>query len=242
MGSKEKNRTIEEIMESIRYLVKLQGEEVHADNLMKKGELFMQSAQAYINIEKKTGTNGQGDKREVIIFDSVRRGLEYPIYCMYAVNKDLIFDKDGKEIITFDKRAVKDFCKDGNGFITVVDTMKFINQFKRTCSYGFEIGLVRYGRRSFEFDKEMFISNKLPHHYKDSRFSYQNEFRIVVGKKLDKIEFPYEGACNDWEMENLMFMKYAPYIIEIGDISDFSRGYNISQLEELDSENYILEL
>ena len=46
------------IMKDVPYLIKFQGETVHANSLLNKGEIYMQSAQYYKELEMQTGIRG----------------------------------------------------------------------------------------------------------------------------------------------------------------------------------------
>lgn len=76
----------------IQYLIKFQSKQTYAEALREKGELFMQSVETYINMEKYQNNHGQGDIREAIYFNCVRVGIDHPTYCMYAVTRDSIIN------------------------------------------------------------------------------------------------------------------------------------------------------
>ena len=173
-------RAIEDIMSSICYLVKFQGEEAHAKNLVEKGELFMQSAVTYVELEDQSNKKGQGDVREGIILDCVRKGMDYPMYCMHAVDKRRVYVDQGEEFILFDRRNIEDFTRNNKGYITVLDPMKFIQRFQQKYFGPFDIGLVQYRRRNQEFDTE-FIKDGHALFYKDPRFFYKTRNEALVG-------------------------------------------------------------
>jgi len=223
--------TIEEIMKDIPYLIKFHGNnKVYAEKLMSQGQLFMQSAETYINLEKQTGVKGQGDIREGLVFDSIRIGIDLPVYCMYGVYRNQI--KRG--LISIDKRVVHDFCPDG-GYITLAETMPFINQFKESCSYTYDIGMVMYGRKSVNLDKVLLERMTSALHYKSEALKYQQEFRIVVGKRLERIIIPHEETTwlqKELKDEGIYCQKFETFTLEIGDISLYSHRIPTDALEE----------
>ncbi|MCL2663538.1 MAG: hypothetical protein FWE83_09465 [Oscillospiraceae bacterium] len=223
--------TIEKIIKDIPYLIKFQGNErTYAEKLISQGQLFMQSAEAYINIEKQTGIKGQGDIREGLVFDFVRIGIDLPIYCMYGVYLHQI---EGNTI-SIDKRVVQDFCPEG-GYITLIETMPFINQFKAHCSYTYDIGMVIYGRKSVAQDKRLLEKMTSALHYKSEALKYQQEFRIVVGKKLNRIVIPHEETPwipKEVIDEGIHYHKFEEFTLEIGDISSYSHQISTDVLED----------
>jgi len=222
--------TIEEIMKDIPYLIKFQGNtRTYAENLISQGQLFMQSAETYINIEKETGVRGQGDIREGLIFDFLRLGIDLPIYCMYGV----YWHQIEENTIIIDKRVVQDFCPEG-GYITLIETMPFINQFKTHCTYTYDIGMVMYGKKSVARDKQLLEKMTSALHYKSEVLKYQQEFRIVVGKKLDRVIIPH--AETPWlqtelKEEGIYCHKFEALILEIGNISSYSHQISTDVLE-----------
>lgn len=230
---------IEEIMNDIPYLIKFQNKDCeYAKALFAEGQLFMQSAEAYINQEIRTGIKGQGDIREALVFDSIRIGLEYPIYCMYGVYRHQIEDAT----MLINKSAAYDFCPNG-GFMTISESMQFINQFKSCCPCSYNVGMVMYGQKSADLDKTLLQTMTPAHHYKDSCLNYQQEFRIVLGQKLNRLDIPYNDTPNiPQELIDMGIhsQRFETYTLKIGDISSFSAQYSTNILEEYDSTHFQL--
>ena len=175
--------------------------------------------------------------RETIVFDMFRIGIDLPIYCMYGVLQNQIKESD----IIIDKRVINDYCPNG-GYLTICDTMQFINQFKDICEgkYNYNIGMVMYGNKSLKLDMKLLESMTSAHHYKDSFFSYQQEFRIVLDKKLARLKIPHNETPHipvKYKRKGLYCYKFDTFSLEIGDISSFSKQFLTDSLKE-HCENY----
>ena len=241
-----KERTIEKIMENYPYLIKFQGigqnvKDEYAKNLMEKGQLYFQSVETYIKLELEQNKKGQGDAREVnLLWNTVRVGLERPVYCMYSVKNEDVIDQTR---IIINNKVVKDFCEN-DGFLTICKTMDFINQFISVWDSECNMGRVCYMLRNFEKDQQIFTDGGA-HFYKDPWFSYQNEFRIVLDKVLDREDVPYEETpnINPYFIEKGLHCKrYKPFILEIGNISKFSKQFSKCDLRSFDETHVYIDI
>lgn len=216
------------IMKDIPYLIKFQKDATFAETLLKKGEIFLQSAQYYAELEMKTGIRGQGDRHEAQYFGFINMGMEFPIYCMYAVNSSQLKNQE----IIIDPRVVDDFCKDG-GYITICKTTDFLHQFNQFCETDdWCAGRVWYVNRTPEFDIECLKRKITPHFFKDVDLAYQQEFRIKINESLEKVVLP--------EKEQIIPVKngkphwrehrFTPRTEYIGDISSFSIQFTLKDL------------
>ena len=227
------------IMKDIPYLVKFQGEEKHANSLLNKGEIYMQSAQYYKVLEMKTGIRGQGDIHENEFFDFINVGMEFPIYCMYAVYRNQL----KKQNIVIEPKIIDDFCKDG-GYITVCKTVDFLQQFNQFCvSDNWSAGLVQYGHRTVFEDLVLLKSKNTAHFFKEGDLSYQQEFRIRINEPVERVQLPKE-KCEIIKLKKKNYYHDHTFKTRteiIHDISAFSIQYTTKELD-FDGYKYLLRL
>lgn len=230
--STEQLKQLNHIMKDIPYLIKFQGNnQDFATALLKEGELHMCSAQYYVDQELVSGIRGQGDRNENTIFGFIHVDMECPIYCMYAVYENQCTDNS----ILIDKRIIQDFCSKG-GYVTICETTPFIERFNYEYKDSFDIGLVTYRNRTEKFDMKLLEKNRSSHFFKDADLMYQQEFRIVLDKKLEKIELPEEErilVAKDGEKIWRPY-KYDSLNFRIGDITAFSKQLHIKDLKICD--------
>ncbi|WP_346698386.1 hypothetical protein [Thomasclavelia spiroformis] len=213
----------------IQYLIKFQSKQTYAEALREKGELFMQSVETYINIEKYQNNHGQGDIREAIYFDCVRVGIDHPTYCMYAVTRDSIINGN----LHFSPRMIEDFSNK-EGYITVITAKEFLNKLLQKHADAIqEIGLVQYVNRTLQDDKKYF-GRRLPHFFKDVEFNYQKEFRIVMKDKLTLVNIPYNETPNLDKFlkdKNIHCKRYETKCYYIGNLTDISYTYSANEVK-----------
>ena len=225
------------IMKDVPYLIKFQGETVHANSLLNKGEIYMQSAQYYKELEMQTGIRGQGDIHENELFGFISVGMEFPIYCMYAVYGNQIQNNT----IVINRKIIDDFCQDG-GYITICKTFDFLRQFNQFCtSDDWSAGLVQYERRTVSKDIQLLNGKNTAHFFKREDLSYQQEFRIRINEPAERIELSEEKSIivkYNGE-KHYRDHTYKPRTEIIHDISAFSIQYTTKDLD-FDGCKYLL--
>lgn len=225
-----------------RFLIKFLKEKKYAVDLCYKGELFMRSADDFIRIEKETNLSGRGDIREGLIFNSVRIGMNFPIYCMYSCFENEII----KDEILINKKVIEDFCDNNNGYLVVIDYVRFMDKMVSENFEGFKIsfGEVRYGSANDDYNKDIFRYMKPNALFiKDSSFEYQNEFRILVYKSLELMEDKesIDGSIETRFAESPS-KKYATHIFKLGDLTEFANVVEVSKLKEYNNTHLALSL
>ncbi len=165
-------------IEDIRYLIKFVSKYEYAKDLI-SGKLFMRPARYYHNLEK-----GQGDIMEASVISGLcmYKDFDIPIYCLYAD-----CESENKKII-FSNKLITDFhCE--NGYAVVIHFSEFSNLLSQCNTNGYSAygGLVKYMYKPFE-NIDYFIENKNYSNlfFKDPAFSYQNEFRFIVCKRVSQ--------------------------------------------------------
>ena len=228
--SNEQLEQLEQIMEDIPYLIKFQGpNSQYAKSLVEMGELHMCSAQYYADQERISGIRGQGDQYENEIMGFIHVDMGCPIYCMYAVYKQQCKANE----ILIDKRLIRDFCPVG-GYITICETMPFINQINSVYVKGFDIGLVTYGNQSIVTGMKLLEKRRAGHYFKKPDLNYQQEFRIVLDERLEQKELPEDrrilvakDGTKFWRTYEYGFRN-----LKIGSIAGYSEQLSITELEE----------
>ena len=227
------------IMRNHPYLIKFQAENAYAETLLNRGEIYMQSAQYYKELEMKTGMRGQGDIYENQFFNGfINIGMEFPIYCMYAVHNTQIEN----QTIALDKQVLDDFCTE-EGYITLCKTNEFLRQFNQFCKNAdWCAGLVQYGHRTLEADLLLLSKGYTAHFFKKEDLSYQQEFRIRINEPLERIDLSDDEQVivkkNGEKYWRDHTFKTRVEIIH--DISAFSTQYIINDLE-FDGNTYFLK-
>lgn len=227
------------IMRDFPYLIKFQAEKSHAESLLNRGEIYMQSAQYYKELEMQTGVRGQGDIHENELFKGFNVGMEFPVYCMYAVSNMQIQD----QTIAIDKQVIDDFCME-NGYITLCKTNELLCQFNRFCkNEDWCAGMVQYGHRTLDADIFLLTKGYTAHFFKEEDLSYQQEFRIRINEPLVQEELSEDereiGKKNEKRHWRDHIFKARPEIIH--DISAFSTQYMKKDLD-FDGRTYFLKL
>jgi len=237
----DKDCKLDAILSRVSYFIKFQSEEEYAKKLVEEGHLFMQASKKFVQAGQQGNGGEQGDIREGIILDCMRRNTHLPIYCMYAVKPSDIRDNKEEKFIYLSERVISGFFPDLEGYITVIDPEKFLERFREKNSRPFDMGLVSYAERDLEFGKKLFSSGNHSLLHKDPSFSHQNEFRIIVDKKVH-CDQPWEEASSKWERENVEIRKYKPYNFYLGSLEKFARTYKAQELLALEDGNYLLRL
>lgn len=227
---------------NIKFLIKFLKEKKYADDLCSKGDLFMRSADDFIRIEKETNLSGRGDIREGLIFNSIRIGMNFPIYCMYSCFENEIIENE----ILINKKVIEDFCDNNNGYLVVIDYFRFMEKMIIENFEGFKIsfGEVRYGSATDDYNKDIFRYMKPDALFiKDSRLEYQNEFRILVHKSLELIEDKESiGGRIETRCIESPSKKYATHIFKLGELTEFANVIEVSKLQEYNDTHLALSL
>lgn len=224
---------------NIEFLVKFIPEEDYVDNLVNHGELFLRPLGHYSKLEEDSSDKIRGDKREGLLLNSVRISSNRPIYCMYSVFESDLFS----EGILINKRAVKSFLSEGTGFFAIINYKGFLSQLKSEYFDGYEVigDIVKYGIIDWETQKKLLISNPQKAAFvKDSDYSYQQEFRLIVQKNLLLIKDiqateKYKKTYGD------DFYTYSNYTVRIGSLQDFAKKYSIEDLKDYNEAYFILK-
>lgn len=215
----------------IKYVIKFVSEKDYADTLM-DGILYMNHAGSYREKEE-----GQGDFVECALSleTDIAKGLNYPIYCMYAVEEiDIINDT-----VHIDKKVIDDF-KCANGYAVVIKFSDFEQLLKScdTTGYAMTGGLVKYGTLSND-DIKYFFKDKLCSNLFVKRpcFRHQHEYRIVIYKDIVKSKKYNHGECNEDNNENF----HEEFHIKDKSIKDKAKLISIKDCHKL-NDKYVLNL
>lgn len=184
--------------EKPKYLIKFCAKEKYADDLM-DGKLYMNAAGFYHRLEK-----GQGDNREGIISSGVfmYKNSCRPIYCMYSVmSSDIV---EGEAAIP--ARIISGFsCAEGWAVVVEYEFFEELLFGLDTEGHAAWRGQVKYGAISLDLTKELLVrKDDMQLFIKSEEYSYQKEFRIVVGSSLKHRtrEVEFDGMiieCEDTE-------------------------------------------
>lgn len=227
----------------IMFLIKFIPEERYVNSLIDHGELFMRSLGYFAELEKHDNDKTRGDIREGLLLDCVRVCANRPIYCMYSVfNYNLI-----PEGILINKRAVQEFFPDGRGYFAIIKYEDFITKLnsEHFDGYGATADLVNYGAIDWKVQQHLLTTDPQRAAFvKSSDYSYQNEFRLIVSKKLPTIKD--EKAIEDYKAIHGVnfphdFHKYSDYVARIGSLQSCAKKHSINDLFEYNDENFILK-
>ncbi len=207
----------------IKYLAKFVSKKSYADDLL-NGKLYMNTPCYYRHLD-----NGQGDLREATLFMDccVYQNYLIPIYCMYMIcDKEI---QNGQHIIS--TRCISDF-KCENGYIVLFDFIDFTSRLYTVNTYGYELNAspVTYciptPKESIEMlKKDPYQNIKIKNPY----FSYQKEFRIIIGKKTSSNDNDFENpkSAEYWFKEPLIDIGKS---IEISSLSRLGNDYILDNL------------
>lgn len=226
-------------MKNIRYLIKYIPEFEYADALYNNGELFMRSADYFRQLEIQNKDVVSGDIREGIVFDSVFVGLNYPIYCMYSVFEDDVIDIGGIKHIIINLEFVKNFVEKKKGYFVISEYGNFVKRLhpENFNGYGIKYGLVSYGTASKELNRDMLTKgNGGSLFIKSSNYEYQNEFRILLFKNLEK------KLIMDNELNETILLGYNENIEHIGSLKEFSEIHDTANIKYIPEYGYCLPI
>jgi len=227
----------------IKFLIKFIPEETYVDSLIDNGELFMRPLGYYAELEKQSNDKTRGDRREELLLDCIRVCANYPIYCMYSVfNDDVI-----PEGILINKRAIQEFFPDGTGHFAIINYEDFISNLNSEYFDGHAAmaDLVNYGSVVWKVQQQLLTTDPQRAAFiKGSNYSYQQEFRLIVSKKLSMIKD--EIAIEDYKKIHGVnfphdFQKYSDYAARVGNLQSYAKKYSIKDLFEYDYEYFILK-
>lgn len=229
------------INDNIRYLVKFIPEEKFIDSLIMEGELFLRPLSYYAHLEKEQSDCIRGDITEGLLLYCAR--ICSPIYCTYAV-----FDKEvlPKGII-INKRAPQSFFGEKKGYFAVINYNDFISQLNADCFDGYSCtcGLVLYGSLSWEKQKHLFVTEPWQAAFvKPSKFSYQQEFRLLVHRNIEMIKD--EKTTEEYKKVHgeyfpHPFYTYGHYIPKIGSLQHCAKKYCTEDFADYDDKHFILK-
>ena len=214
----------------IKYLIKFVSKEEYATSLL-DGNLFMHCARYYHMLEEKYGP-GQGDLREANIIPdiSMYKNVNLPIFCLYSVESEDIFD----DKIVIDKSIIKDFgCE--QGFLVLIEYVRFEEAIKhcKTNGYQLDAGPVSYGTPSEELIIKWFEPGEIGNLFvKHPFFKNQKEYRIVVCKTIDEKWKSCEikgRKISVLDVESMAVSYYIP-----GGLHSFATCHKISELETVE--------
>ena len=139
----------------IKFLAKFMKETSHAE-MLQKGQLFMRPSAYYMPLESEK--EGQADALEgaVSFTIPIRKGRNFPIFCLYAIDEA---DIDSNGIAHINTKCVYDFdCQ--NGFLLLLNYSEFTNKLDKKSEgidtdYAYEYGEVTYTNT---IDKNSFTS------------------------------------------------------------------------------------
>lgn len=227
----------------IKFLVKFIEEENYVDNLINHGELFLRPLGHFAKLEKDSSDEVRGDEREGLLLNSIRIGSNYPIYCMYSIFESDVLP-DG---LLIKKRAVENFLSKGTGYFAIIDYNNFISSLKVEDFDGYAINtdIVKYGSIDWEFQKSLLISNsQLVAFVKRSDYSYQQEFRLVVQKRLPIIKdiqmTEKYKKIHGKDFPDVIYT-YSNYIVKIGSLQNFAKKYSVNDLQDYDEDYFFLK-
>ena len=187
-------------LKNIQYLIKFVSKYEYAEDLI-KGKLFMRPARYFHHLER-----GQGDNMEASVASGLGlyKNMDFPLYCIYA-NYNVYNNK-----IVIPNKLITDF-KCENGYAVIIKFSDFSEALSRCDTKGYDAvgGLVRYTSKPF-VNIDYFLNDKdcTNLFYKDPYFSYQQEFRFVIYKKLDNnIEYVIFNIPNMTNCAKLITVK-----------------------------------
>ena len=175
------------------YVIKFFSKKEYADTLI-NGIFYMNHAGYY---RKKEEKEGQWDFTEGALSHetAIAKGLNYPIYCMYAVDETDIINNT----VYIDKKIIDDFnC--ANGYAVVIRFNDFEKLLESCDTKGYTMvgDLVQYGTLSNDEMKHFFKEKSCSNLFvKRPCFSYQHEYRIVIYKNIVKSRRNNCESCNE---------------------------------------------
>ncbi len=226
-------------MRNIKYLIKYIPELEYAEALLSKGELFMRSADHFRRLEIQDKDVVSGDVREGIVFDSVFVGLSYPIYCMYSVFEENVIDIDDIKHVMINTEFVEKFINPQKGFIVISEYVSFSSKLHPENFNGYKVkyGLVTYGAASKELNAAILREGNGDSLFiKGSNYEYQNEFRVLLFKNLDK-----KTTIDDKSNETIM-LGYKEHIEHLGSLKEFSKIYDTANIKHIPEYGYCLAI
>ena len=203
-------------MNKIKYLIKFINKEKYVKDLINI-DLYMNPACFYHKAEARSL---QWDYSEGSIGDFCGyKNSESPIWCCTAIFEENIVNNT----IILDKKILEDFnCK--NGYAVIINVDNFFNAINTNPQnyYALTYGLVKYGPKNTEsiikdenFASALFI--KYP------KFSYQQEFRICIACKCDKIFDKDINNVFGLGTEQEIVVGYHPFIYKIQNIKEYAQ-------------------
>lgn len=234
-------------MKELQFIIKFFGKMGYMDTFLKEQSFFACPAGYYCTIEG----NDQGDEREASVISKpltpvyketcvydIKKGLGYPIFCCYGIDKK---DVENDYIIDIDKQCISTFMGD-NGcavLITYEDFCEAIN----TCREAMDHKDVEYYNFiTFEMEKDFLFSKckYKPLFFKQNRYSYQKEHRIIFENwfnyELERVE--KEGKFYDikrYRKEAFRKYKYEHIFTPVG-------IYYKNDFEEYDDGKYRIKI
>lgn len=228
---------------SVRYLVKFIPEEMYVDSLINTGELFMRPLGCFVDLEKRQSDHVRGDIREGLLLNCIWVNSDRPIYCMYTVfESDVVSDS-----VLINKRAVQKFLPQEEGYFAIINYGDFISQLKADYFEGYAVytNIVTYGSLDRETQKQMLMNDNVQAaFFKQTSYSYQQEFRLVVDKILPKImdeEAINENESIGGEDPPIDRSTCGKYFACIGSLQHCAKKYSKKDLIDYNGTHFILK-
>ncbi len=222
----------------LKYLIKFLNNK-YLDYFLNNG-LYMNSVDYFTHLKD---TSNQGDKYEGLAiappqkYNNFSKNRTKPIWCCVSVDESDITCG----IFKIDSRVIKDFCNNSieDGVIAIIDYEKFISMLHEyKDEYEMIYGSVNYidlKAKSFDLFMSKYWYDVL--FIKDSRFSYQKEFRLAICRNC----VAAEKEVTLYHIKTTIIDSYLPYEYKLPNLKKISK---ILQLKDIiqDSQYLYIEL
>lgn len=193
---------------SEKYIIKFFDNELHAENLLNKGEMLFNTLSHFAELEQV----GRGDKTERVFnssgtlyfkmpeetryqklldYDSIMRDIKRPVYCYTRLTKNNFLYSGA---IGLDSEMLNQFGLSNNSlYCVVLEKRAFENkviEFLSNYGIGYDIANIRYTNE--EIDHEMVMKalsgqSNLAYFHKPLEFRGQQERRIMLAENIDDL-------------------------------------------------------
>lgn len=222
------------------YFIKFGISKEHLEDLVYKGELFMNCAEYYRFCDIHYNDHIIGDKLEGALFNgTICKFYSNPLYCLYTVFPNDIVKYDGEEYIQLQSKAIKNIGETSNDF-AVINADSFIDHLHNAdlCNGNFRFGQVEYLVPSVELEARLLADIKGDAVYtKRPKYSYQQEARICLGTHYGTV---FSVRKNDGKPK--LFVDGKPYrgkVFSLGPIDDFLQILSLNEVIHEDNSYYL---